>query len=91
MTPDYWSIDIPGLSHEQAVRLRDALQPEAPLGVLLLDPSQVMVRGFDRSSVELMATCLEAGIVAADLPHIDRMGAMSLLEDWRAWLAETAT
>ena len=86
MTMEHWSIDIPGLTHEQAIRFRDAMLPESPLGVLLLDPSHVMVRGFDRPTVELMARCLEAGIATLDLPYLDRMGALSMLEDCQAWL-----
>lgn len=87
---DYWSIDIPGLTYEQAVRARDLLQPDAPFGVVLLDPLQVMVRGFDRPTVELLVVCLEAGLATQDLSHVDRMGALSMLEDCRAWLEDSA-
>lgn len=86
---DYWSVDIPGLTHDQAVRVHDLLQPYAPLGVLLLDPSKFMVRGFDRPTVELLAVCLEAGLATRDLAHADRMGVLSLLEDCRAWLEDS--
>jgi hypothetical protein len=88
---EYWSIDVPGLTREYAIRFRDAMLPDSPLGVLLLDPSRVMVRGFDRPTVELMVTCLEAGLATVDLPHLDRMGAMSMLEDCRAWLEQAET
>lgn len=88
---DYWSVDIPGLTHDQAVRVQETLQPDAPLGVLLLDPSRVMVRGFDRPTVELLAICLEAGLAAGGLSHADRMGALGLLEDCRTWLEDSAS
>lgn len=87
MTGEYWSIDVPGLTQDQAVRFREVLQPEAPYGVVLLDPSKVMVRGFDRSSVELMVVCLEAGLASSELSHLDRAGVLSMLEDCREWLA----
>jgi hypothetical protein len=90
MTDEYWSIDIPGLTYEQAVRFRDVLLPDSPLGVLLLDPSDVMVRGFDRATVELMVKCVEAGLAEGKLPYQDRMGAMSMLEDFQTWLQESS-
>lgn len=46
-----WSIDIPGLGQQDAQRLRDALEPEFPHGVVLLDPRSFMVRGFDAATV----------------------------------------
>ena len=88
MSEEYWSVDLPGLTYQQAVRVRELLLPESPLGVLLLDPAQVMVRGFDRPTVELMAKCLQAGLAGDELPHLDRMGAMSMLEDFQAWLQQ---
>lgn len=88
---DYWSVDVPGLTYDQALRIQDALQSEAPLGVLLLDPSRTMVRGFDRPTVELLAHCLEAGLAAGGLSHADRMGALSMLEDCRDWLARSGS
>ncbi|MGO1975294.1 MAG: hypothetical protein ACTH2Q_20235 [Propionibacteriaceae bacterium] len=85
---EYWSIEIPDLTYEQAVRLREHWLPESSIGVLLLDPSRVMVRGFDRPTVELMVKCLDAGLSLGDLVHKDRMGAMSMLEDCRGWLGD---
>ncbi|MBS2936863.1 hypothetical protein KDN32_03785 [Nocardioides sp. J2M5] len=91
MTDEYWSLDVPGLTREQAMRFQEAMLPDSPLGVLLLDPARVMVRGFDRPTVELMAKCLEAGLATLDLSHLDRAGAMSMLEDCRAWLEQPKT
>lgn len=84
-----WSIDIPGLTYERATRIRELLLPESSHGVVLLDPGKFMVRGFDRPTVELLVKCLEAGLAAGDLPHLDRMGAMSMLEDCQDWLQKS--
>ena len=89
MAEEYWSIDIPGLTHEQAVRVRELLLADAPFGVLLLDPAETLVRGFDRPTVELMLKCLEAGLAGGDLPELDRSGAMSMVEDFRDWLQQS--
>ena len=84
---DYWSLDIPGLTEEDARRLQAAHLDEFPFGVLLLDPSVVMVRGYDRATVTLLAKCVEAGLEAG-LDHADEAGAMSMLEDYRDWLSQ---
>lgn len=89
MTDESWSIDVPGLTQERAKQVREWLLPESPHGVVLLDPAKFMVRGFDRPTVELLIKCLESGLAAGDLPHLDRMGALSLLEDCRAWLEQS--
>lgn len=86
-----WSIDIPGLTYERATRIRELLLPESSHGVVLLDPAKFMVRGFDRPTVELLVKCLEAGLAAGDLPYLDRMGAMSMLEDCQDWLQRSST
>lgn len=89
MAEEYWSIDIPGLTREQAVRVRELLLADAPFGVLLLNPAETLVRGFDRPTVELMVKCLEAGLAGGELPELDRMGAMSMVEDFRDWLQQS--
>lgn len=83
---DYWSLDIPGLTEEDARRLQVAHAPEFPFGVLVVDPSVALLRGYDRDTVELLVKCLEAGL-ATGLDHADEAGAMSLLEDFRDWLS----
>jgi len=85
---EYWSIDIPGLAYERAVQLRNSLEDAAPWGVVLLDPRTNMVRGFDRPTVELLVTCLRAGLATGGLAHEDAAGAMSMLEDCEAWLQQ---
>lgn len=90
-TNEYWSVDVPGLTLERAVRLRELLMPDSPLGVVLLDPAKFMVRGFDLPTVELMIKCLHAGLATSDMAHLDRMGAMSMLEDCEAWLDQAGT
>jgi len=89
LAEEYWSIDIPGLTREQAVRVRELLLADAPFGVLLLDPAETLVRGFDRPTVELMVKCLEAGLAGGELSELDRMGAMSMVEDFRDWLQQS--
>ncbi|WP_156971262.1 hypothetical protein [Knoellia sinensis] len=83
---DYWSLDIPGLEYDQAIRLRDALQSEVPAGVVLVDPAIFMVRGFDLPAVALLSKCLEAGLATLKLSDLDRAGAQSMLEDCEDWL-----
>lgn len=83
-----WSIDIPGLTYDEALRIRDIALADAKYGVLILDPASTMVRGFDRPTVELLATCLRAGLEHGDLGHLDAAGAQSMLEDCEAWLRQ---
>ena len=86
-TDEYWSIDIPGLTQEQAVDLQERLTPEFDLGVIVLNPQNVMMRWFDRPTVELLAHCLRAGLAAGGMGHADEAGARSMLEDCEEWLA----
>ncbi len=89
MTNDYWYVDIPGLTQEQAVRFREVLLPDSPLGVVLIDPSKFMVRGYERSAVELLVKCLDTCLAEGKLPHDDRTVTMSMLEDYQAWLQQS--
>jgi hypothetical protein len=82
---EYWSLDIPGLTEQEAQRLQAAHQAEFPVGVLLTDPSAFMVRACDRATVELLIKCLQAGL-AHGLDEGDDSGARTLLEDCQAWL-----
>ncbi|MBM7790942.1 hypothetical protein [Tenggerimyces flavus] len=90
MSDDYWYIDIPGLSYERAVRIRELLLPDSPFGVLLIDPSKSMLRGYDRAAVELLVKGMEAILAADNLDREDRMGAMSMLEDYQDWLEHSS-
>jgi hypothetical protein len=85
-----WWIEIPGLTAERAERIREDLLPESPYGVLLIDPNIVMARGYNRNTVELLARFIEVGLEDATLSREERMGALSMLEDYRDWLASTA-
>ncbi len=51
---EYWSLNIPGLTEEQAHQLRDQLGNQFSWGVLATDPRVFMVRAFDRPSVEVL-------------------------------------
>lgn len=83
---DYWGLDIPGLTAEDARRLQAAHQTEFPVGVLLMDPTTFMLRGYDRATVELLVKCVMASLELG-LDHADEAGAMSVLEDCRDWLS----
>lgn len=88
MSDEYWSIDIPGLTEEQALRIQEFALPDAQWGVTLSDPKVWMVRGFDRATVELLRGCLLAGIAQGALDHTDAHGAQSMVEDCETWLAQ---
>ena len=83
---EYWSVDIPGLTEDQAVSLEERLAGEFECGVIVISPRQSMVRGFSRPSVEKMVFCLRAGLAAGGMSEEDEAGAKSLLEDFEAWL-----
>jgi hypothetical protein len=88
-TDEYWSIDIPGLTREQARRIRDFALGDAQLGVILTDPKTMMVRAFDAPTVKLMVRCLYTGLESGSLGHEDEAGARSLVEDCNSWLAQS--
>ncbi len=88
MSGEYWSIDIPGLTEEDALRIRDATIADAPWGVIVLDPQLTMARGYDRPTVELLAKCLRAGLANGDLDRLDAAGAKAMLEDCESWLSQ---
>jgi hypothetical protein len=85
---EYWSIDIPGLTEDQARDFHDRLASEFDLGVLVSNPTVFMTRGFDRATVELLAQCLRAGLEAGGMSHEDWAGAKSMLEDCESWLEQ---
>lgn len=70
-----WSIDIPGLTEQDARALHQQLAPRFHFGVIVTSPRNFMVRGFDRSTVELFAHCLRAGLAAGGMSHEDSAGA----------------
>lgn len=88
---EYWSIDIPGCTRAQATEARELLLPGAPFGVVLLNPDAFLLRGFPRTSVELLLKALTVLGATPDLPHPDRSGVMSMVEDCQEWLAHAAS
>ena len=85
---EYWSLDIPGLTEDQAVSLREGLEGKFDSGVIVSNPRHFMVRGFDRASVEILATCLRAGLTAGGMSVADMAGAESMLYDCEQWLSQ---
>ncbi|BCW43997.1 hypothetical protein [Arthrobacter sp. StoSoilB5] len=86
MRNDPWGISIPGLTHERAEEIRELLLPESRFGVVLLDPQKFLIEGFDRSTVEVLIKCMEAGLAAGALDSDEKSGVESLLDDYRDWL-----
>lgn len=83
---EYWSLDIPGLTEDQATSLRERLAGEFGGGVTVADPRHWMVRIFDRSSAAILASCLRAALAVGGMPDGDAAGAQSMLVDIEAWL-----
>ena len=86
MSDEYWNIDIPGLTERQAHASEERLAGEFEYGVIVTDPRDFMARGFDRSSVEILAHCLRAGLATGGMSYEDSAGARSMLEDCEEWL-----
>jgi len=85
---EYWSIDIRGLTEEQARTLHERLASEFDFGVIVTSPRDFMTRGFDRPTVELLAHCLRAGLAVGGMSHEDSAVAQSMLEDCEGWLEQ---
>jgi hypothetical protein len=83
---EYWSVDIPGLTEDQAVSLQERLAGEFECDAIVISPRHVMVRGFSRTSVETLVSCLRAGLAAGGMSDEDEAGAKGMLEDFEAWL-----
>jgi hypothetical protein len=83
---EYWSVDIPGLTEDQAVSLQERLAGEFECDVVVISPRQLMVRGFPRVVVEKLVSCLRAGLAAGGMSDEDEAGVEALLEDFDAWL-----
>ena len=88
MNGEYWNIDIPGLTEQQARSLETRLAPEFDFGVIVTSPRDFMARGYDRSTVELLAHCLRTALAAGRMSHEDTAGAQSMLEDCDEWLGQ---
>jgi hypothetical protein len=83
---EYWSVDIPGLTEDQAVSLQERLAGEFERDVVIISPRHFMVRGFSRASVRLLVSCLRAGLAAGGMSDENEAGAKSMLEDFEEWL-----
>ena len=83
-----WSLDIPGLTQQDARRLQEELESQFEFGVLAIDPGVFMVRASDKATVELLRKCLRAGLATEEFTHEDGAGAMSMLEDCEEWLKQ---
>jgi hypothetical protein len=83
---EYWSVDIPGLTEDQAVSLQKRLAGEFDPEVSVISPRQVMVRGFPREVVENLVSWLRAGLAAGAMSDEDKPFVEVLLEDFDAWL-----
>ena len=86
MRTDAWGIAIPGLTRDKAIEVREKLLPESRYGVVLFDPKKFMIDAFDRSTVEVMIKCIQAGLAAGTLWPEESSGVQSLLEDYQDWL-----
>ena len=90
MTSDeYWSLDIPGLTFEQANRIKEFALADSKWGVIITDPRRMMVRGFDASTVKLLVGCLKIVLDRESFEGEDEAGVRSLLEDCEAWLEQS--
>jgi hypothetical protein len=83
---EYWSLDIPGLTEHQAVSLQERLAGEFEDGIIVASPRHFMVRGFDRASVNMLVSCLRAGLATGGMSDEDEAGVKAMLEDFDAWL-----
>lgn len=88
MSDEYWNIDIPAMTEVQARALEERLAPEFEYGVVVTGPRDFMARAFDRSTVELLARCMRAGLATGGMSSEDTAGAQDMLEDCEEWLAQ---
>lgn len=68
--------------------LQERLAPEFEFGVIITDPRDFMARGFDRSTVELLAHSLRTALSVGGMSHADEAGTQSMLEDCDEWLGQ---
>ena len=83
---EYWSIDIPGLTENEATSLQKRLAGEFDDDVIVVSPRDFMVRGFDHASVVTLVSCLRAGLAGGGVSGEGKACAQGLLEDFEAWL-----
>jgi hypothetical protein len=84
--PFYWSIDIPGMTANQAQQVISAIKGRGlALEPLLVDPANFLTLHLDRESVETMA----AGLAEVRSNPISD-GLRESLEDWLTWRADAS-
>jgi hypothetical protein len=88
MNDEYWSIDMPGLTEEQAHEVKEVVAPLVDWGVIVLNPRTSMCRFHDRSTVKLLLECLRLAVESGTLSAFDLAGAESMIEDCEGWLAQ---
>lgn len=88
MSGEYWSVDIPGLTEEQARALEGRLSEEFEFGVIVGSPRDFLTRHFDVETVHVLVRSLDAALGAGGLTVADTIGAESLLDDFATWLQQ---
>ena len=91
MSQFLWSVEIPGLTATRAAEIAVLVRPESPYGVVVTDPSRFIVRGLDRWTVELFVRCLKIAVQGGDLTHDEKIGAISMIEDYEDWLQQAGS
>ncbi|MEU8387078.1 hypothetical protein [Micromonospora sp. NPDC048842] len=77
----YWSLDLPGMTADQAVQVGSVIKDQGiDLEVLLVDPSNFLTLHLDRESVEAIVAGLT---VVRSNPVNDSL--RESLEDWLAY------
>lgn len=80
--PFYWSLDIPGMTADQAPQVVAAVKGGGlPLDPLLVDPAIFLTLHLDRESVEAIVTAL-----TESPSNAVGDGLRESLGDWLAWL-----
>jgi hypothetical protein len=85
--PFYWSLDIPGMTADQALQVVSAIKARglAP-DALLVDPANFLTLHLDRESVEAIA----AGLAEVRSNPVSN-GLRESLEDWLTWLGDDSS
>ena len=74
----YWALDVPGLTHDQAIRLASLVaDSQVGLPASLVDPSQFLTLHLDRESVQV----LRAALGAINTNEVG-IGLMEIIDDW---------
>lgn len=91
MSGEYWSVDIPGLTQDQAQVVQKSLSTTVPDGVMLIDPKHFMTRGYEKAGVELLVKALNVAVESGALSDYDQECAQTFIDDFEEWLAYRST